>query len=302
MIHLIEITNPFNPQKDCRKTELKAGKTILNTLKIMRPQFKEFALPTICLLNGEPKLREEWSKKKLKDGDILSFVTLPQGAIAITVGIVILLLASQILFAPSVPNIQPPHVSETPEADPVYSLTGRRNKNRLSTPIEVPYGQVRMWPSFGASPFTQYSGNNQFLYQLFCLGQGFFTINETFIEDTPISEFQEITFEYYPPGVPVTLFPDNVETSSEVGSIELLAPNEAGGFVGPFVANTAFTLANILEVDLTFPKGLYFSEDDGTLSNLTITVDIQFREIDDGGSPIGSFVSFPTFTPKQLIF
>jgi len=295
MIHVVEITNPWNPHQDCRKTELESGKTIREYLEILRPGFVEFSLPTICILDGIPKLRKSWLTDKLKDGQVLVFHTQPEGGISSVVGIVVMLLAS-FLGSTDTPVAQPPSVSETPEADPVYSLSGRRNKNRLSTPIEVAYGRTRMWPAFAAAPFTQYSGNDQFLYQLFCLGQGFFTINETFIEDTPIDQFQEITLEYSPPGTSVTLFPDNVETSTEVGSLELLAPNEGGGLVGPFVANTAFTLANILEVDVFLPKGLYFSEDDGSLSSLTITALFERQEIDDLGDPIGGWVTLVNFS------
>jgi len=297
MINLVMVNNPFCPYQDCCNSEHEAGKTIREYLEIMRPGFIEFDLPTICFLDGKIQMREAWVKNKVKDGAIIVFATQPQGATAILIGVVVLLLASQILLAPSVPSIQPLTVSETPEADPVYSLTGRRNKNKLGLPIEVSYGKTRMWPSFAAAPFTQYSGNDQFLYQLFCLGQGFFTINNTFIEDTPISQFQEIEIQFAQPGEQITLFPDNVETSSEVGSIELPGTNEAGaGPVGPFVANSSGTLANILEVDITLPQGLYFQGDDGSLSANEVFVNISAQEIDDLGDPIGSPILFPIFT------
>lgn len=298
MIHLVEVTNPFNPNQCKRQTELPSGKTILDTLKAIHPDFVEFSLPTICLLNGIAMMRDTWTKHILKDKDILVFTALPRGSLlGGVVGIVVTLLGSLFGGGQETPSIQPTRTNETPEADPVFSLSGRQNRTRLSTPIQVSYGKTRMWPSFGATPFTQYSGNAQFLYQLFCLGQGNFTINETFIEDTPISQFKDVTIEYTAPGGQVTLFPDNVETSSEVGSIELLASNEVGaGIVGPFVANTAFTLANVIEIDVTLPQGLYFSNDAGNLDSRTALARFNFRPIDDSGAPLGPFVLLVQFT------
>jgi hypothetical protein len=123
------------------------------------------------------------------------------------------------------------------------------------------------------------------------LGQGYYdTAGATVqIEDTEISNFDDITHEFYSPGDDVTLFPDNVEISGEVGNIELFGPNEPeyDSWVGPYAANASGTDTTKLELDLVFPAGLYFAGDSGDLTAKTVTVSIEYREIDDTGAPVG---------------
>jgi hypothetical protein len=110
----------------------------------------------------------------------------------------------------------------TPNPSPTYNLTAQGNTARLEQPIPVQYGRVLSYPDFAAQPYYEYVGEEQFLYQLLCLGCGEFDIEEIRIEDTPISAFAEITYEVVQPGGDVTLFPTSVVTSTEVSGQELL--------------------------------------------------------------------------------
>ena len=110
---------------------------------------------------------------------------------------------------------------------PTYSLTAQGNSARLDQPIPVQYGRILSWPDLAAQPYTEYSGSEQYLYQLLCLGHGDFDIEQIRIEDTPISAFTEIEAEIVPPGSAVTLFPTAVVTSTEVSGQELLGRADA---------------------------------------------------------------------------
>jgi hypothetical protein len=180
----------------------------------------------------------------------------------------------------------------------VFDLKGQYNQVRLGNPIEVPYGRNRLWPSIAAREYNKYVNNDQYRYSLYCLGQGSYGIEALQIEDTALADFQDVTYGVYGPGEQVTLFPDNVVTSIEVATIELLGPNEVGyaGVSGPFTVNAAGTLTNHLEVDVVLPNGLYLLANDGTLGDLTVTALFEYRLIDDAGAALGVWTTLSSFT------
>ncbi|MDC1268170.1 host specificity factor TipJ family phage tail protein [Gammaproteobacteria bacterium] len=311
MAKIIFQYDPFSPAKVIE--EIIHSSSVRSWVNEKFPNTKEFPFPTICILNNEPVLREDWGKP-LNENDVVRFVCQPgfQAIPAIVwwiVGAVAVGLAfTALLPAPVVGDLSQ---SEIGDADPVYSLRGQRNQNKLGSFIEDPYGLVRLWPSLAASSYTRFNGNNQDLYLLLCLGQGYFdTVSaEVKIEDTLISNFEDIEYAFYEPGDDVVLFPDNVHTNEEVINFQLLAPNQPDvpvedpltpgdgvGWFGPYAANVAGTLTDNLEVDLAFPTGLYFSNDNGSLSLVSLTIEIQYREINSSGSPIGSYNSFNDFS------
>lgn len=114
-------------------------------------------------------------------------------------------------------------------ASPTYNLAGQGNQARIGQPIPVMYGRNMIYPDFGAQPYTEYAGNEQYLYQLFVVGQGEYDIEQIRLEDTVIESsaiedggiydatgaFEEIQYQIcYNQNV--TLYPSNVINSVEV--------------------------------------------------------------------------------------
>jgi len=320
MAHIIEISNPFEPFNDTRCSDVPEGITLRAWLEIRFPGFEKFDRPTLVTLNGNGLMQKDWATRPLAKDDIVNVIALPGTAVqALYVLYAILVVASVVMALNAKQQI--PTQGQMPEADPVYALKGQRNQIRLGEPIEVAYGRPRMWPSYAAVPYNKYQNNQQWLFQLFCLGQGKFSIEETNIEDTPTSAFQDVEVEICPPGTPVTLFPDNVVTSVEVSNIELFGPNEpdSGGTwiedspgdedfgipatghyaitnAGPFVANPSNTQTDKIELDLSFPRGLFVQNDNGGLDPMTVTAVFEARQINDAGLPVGTWFTLATFT------
>lgn len=320
MAHIVEVGNPFDPLKDTRVTEHPGGVTIREWLRLrFGAGFVDFAQPTICVRNGRAVMRRDWDER-IEPGDVVNFVACPANPIVVLYVLYAVLVVATVVIAINAKQALP-NQGQTPEADPVYTLKGQRNQVRLGEPIEVPYGRVRMWPSYASQPYNKYQDNQQWLYQLFCLGQGDFNVESINIEDTPVGNFQDVEYELCPPGTPVTLFPDNVVTSVEVGNIELFGPNEPEGngvwvedsegdpdfdieptghyaysMAGPFVANPTLTQTDKIELDVTLPRGLYVSQDNGGLGNATVTALFEAREIDDAGAPVGSWFTLANFS------
>lgn len=320
---VITVSNPFAPH--AHRTVATVGRR--RRLRALAPKTN---LPFICLLNGKPVLRHTWNRK-VRHGDHVAFVTLVQGgggdggsnpiatvmmlalvisaqplgvwgasmmglgqgAVAfVSAGIVMTgsMLINSMLPKPSAPTPQTAAALSSPS--PTYSLGAQGNTARVDQPIPVIYGRHIVYPDFAGQPYAEFSGNEQFLYQLFCIGQGEYTIEQIRIEDTVIANFEEITYEIVAPGGTVTLFPSNVTNSAEVSGQELLTST----VVGPFTANAAGSLINYIGIDLIMPRGLYYAESTGALSQKSVVVKVEARLIDNSGSPLGSWTTLATET------
>jgi len=293
-------------------------------------------LPYICLVNGAPLLRAGW-RRRVRDGDQVAFVTLPQGggngsqvlavvamiAVSIwapyaggwmatqlgTAGLApVFTGATMVAGAALISAVIPPPKPASANAplagpSPTYSLQAQGNMARLEAAIPVQYGRMMCYPDFAAQPYAEYVGNNQFLYQLLCIGQGEYDVEAIRIEDTPLSSWEEITYEVVQPGGTLTLFPANVVTSSEVAGQEMLT----GTYLGPFVANAPATQCNAIGVDFVMPRGLYFANSSGGLDDVSVSYQVEAQPINDAGASIGSWVvlgtetfTAATSTPQRL--
>ncbi len=278
MFHVFEVTNPISPTDGVERQAYESGAT----LGSIAGRYREDTWLCIAFLDGKRfyPLREEWDFIVMNDNDSVWFVP----HVGATAFFILSALISVVSIFVSL-TLTPPDVADQPEADPVFDLTGQKNQNRLGKVIEDGYGSPRLWPSYGAMPYNQYVGNDQIQLNLFCLGHGSWDVTGLFIEDTPFSDFSDIEYEIALPGEIINLFPNNVETSTEVSGsgIYMPADNEPEvGYIGPFTANSAGSEATRLEVDIVCPLGVYgIGGGDGKLNLTTIAVDFEYREVGD---------------------
>lgn len=245
---VIRLPNPFDPAHR-EVAVLRRGLRIRRLMPRNRP--------VLALLNGRPLMRASW-RRRLRDGDRLAIVFLPRGgggssggsnplrlvlslalmafapwAAAGLLGTTTALVGTTLLGQVTTLGIYmagnalinavlpPPGSTGLPEASPTYSLQAQGNAARLDAPIPVQYGRLKAYPDFAAQPYAEYAGNEQYLYQLLCLGAGAFEIEQILIEDTPISSFSEIEVQIAGPGEEITLFPTAVASSVEVSGQEM---------------------------------------------------------------------------------
>jgi sulfur carrier protein ThiS len=310
--------DPFHPHRSREVRELTGPAQI----KHLAPKTKQ---PFIILRNGEAVLRADWDQV-ISTGDLLSIVLLPQGggddggsnvlqvilmivvavlsfytggavgaaygagygaAAQAAVGIVGAVLVNALVPPPKPQGLNSQAGGDSVAASPTYNIAAQGNAARLEGAIPIQYGRMVIYPDFAAAPYVEYAGNEQYLYQLFCIGVGRFDVGQIRIEDTAIENFEEVQYEIVGPGEVLDLFPSAVTTSVEVSGQEALTGVE----IGPFVANAAGTLTTRIAVDLVFPRGLYLAEDNGSLSPKTVNLTISARKVDDDGSPIGAWVA-----------
>ena len=317
MTYFNYFTNPFNLNKGRISKTLPKNQTIW---KIVNTQKIDLSRPVICFVNGVTKLRRDWSSP-LSSKDVVSFVALPLGGggggsnpikAVLTVALIVatvytggavgaaygavwggvaaagVSMAGGILINTFVPTPKPALNGMTSSAytqSPTYSLQAQGNEARLGNPIPVIYGRHLIYPDFASQPYYRYIDNEQYVYQLHCIGQGEYDIEQIRIEDTPISSFEEITCQVIRPSEKNTLFDEDVITSAEVAGQELLK----GEICGPFILNSAETMITKIEVDVAFQRGCYYANDSGGLSSKTIQWKIEVRSIDDNDAPLGEW-------------
>lgn len=266
------------------------------------------------------------------------------------------MLMNAVVPPPAVANNS---MANLPAASPTYNIQAQGNSARLGGPIPVQYGRVRVYPDFAAQPYVEYSSNEQYLYQLMCIGQGEYSVEAVQINNSPISSFANVSYEVIPPGSSTTLFPANVTQSSEVsgqalntqtgtysqsgttitvtatahglsvgntvylnfksgsaatGSFAVASAPTADTFtvtsttattsgsvligktIGPFVANSATTFCKYIGIDLVASRGMYYANDSGGLDSRTATISVEAQEVDQSGTPTGSWVTLGTET------
>lgn len=356
MANLVICRNPFRPQLDREVSPIRAGAridTVLRAGSMITGRGKKIhrSRRFIVQVNGEYVLQDAWCRR-IQSDDIVVVSLLPAGGggggsnplqAVLTIAIIVAsaytggavgalygatagsLASAGVMLAGSmlINAVLPPPSSSAAammnreSGSPSYSISASGNNARLMEAIPVLYGRFRIYPDFAASPYTENSGNQQYLYQLFCVTQGELSIESVRIEDTPIGNFAEVQYEIIPPGGAVTLFPDNVVTSEAVQGLELQGENERPSDApdnwtnvqGPFVASPAGSQANVIAVDIVLAQGLFYTNDNGSLSAATVSWSIMAQPIDDDGTAIGSAfqlaaesLSLATADPQVLTY
>ena len=318
-MQIVKVSNPFNLAKsevfNCLATE-----TTINRL-VEIYQINSGNTPFICLVNGNPVLRAEWNSLKIRSNDHIAFIHLLQGGggggsnplrVVGMVALVVATVASygaasaawgtvwgatvaagvsigggmliNALVPPPKPTLNGTSYSVSSQS-PTYSLQAQGNQARLGNPIPVIYGRHLVYPDFASQPYYEYIDNEQYVYQLHCIGQGEYDIEKIMIEDTPISSFKEITYEILPPNTKNTMFAEDVVTSTEISGQELLKDE----IIGPFILNPSETTVSKIGIDVAFQRGLYYANDNGSMSNKSVTWKVEARKIDDEDNALGEW-------------
>ena len=318
-MQIVKVSNPFNLAKsevfNCLATE-----TTINRL-VEIYQINNGNTPFICLVNGDPVLRAEWNSLKIRSNDHIAFIHLLQGGggggsnplrVVGMVALVVATVASygaasaawgtvwgatvaagvsigggmliNALVPPPKPTLNGTSYTVSSQS-PTYSLQAQGNQARLGNPIPVIYGRHLVYPDFASQPYYEYIDNEQYVYQLHCIGQGEYDIEKIMIEETPISSFKAISYVILPPNTKNTMFAEDVVTSTEISGQELLKDE----IIGPFILNPSETTVSKIGIDVAFQRGLYYANDNGSMSDKSVNWKVEARKIDDEDNALGEW-------------
>lgn len=173
-------------------------------------------------------------------------------------------LAAAALFPPVLP---PVNDMRGVEDSPTYSISNGSNRARPFEPMPCVLGAHRVFPDYGAKTYTEFQGNDQYLYQVFHFGLTDITLSDYRIGDTPITDYADYNLQESVDGV-LTLFPANVD--SQAGA--------ALTFGAGWISRTSSPDATALAIELS---GFLFHSGDNGLGPLSVTIGIEYRMVGD---------------------
>jgi sulfur carrier protein ThiS len=242
-IKLLACADPFQPHRR-GLSELPSGRTVRDCL---RSADMADGRPAVVSINGVWVLQAEWERPiesgavvvavrlvaggknaglwvsigMIAIGAVLLFTPLAGVGVALIAGGVVGLASSLLIQTPRVPS-----ALQFESGSPTYALDVV-NRRRIGEPIPVLYGTHRIVPDLIANPYTEYDSNDQYLFMVLCLGNGEFDIDEVRIAESVVTRLSNFTSQIVEPGDTLTLFEDNVSTSSLVQGQLLRATNDA---------------------------------------------------------------------------
>lgn len=176
------------------------------------------------------------------------------------------------------------------EVQPTYSLSGGRNGQRLWQPMALVLGQPYCVPDLAAQSYTEFVGEDQYLYQIFHGGFNLQRIETMRIGQTAIGSFEGVT--KYAKGLPES---SGYITGLPNSSVDTLAGGllDAPSGTGAWVQRT--TSPNTLSIGIDLEMSLFgVNSSNGAYVGKSVALEVQYAA---AGS--GNWVGVPTGASYQ---
>ncbi|WP_130617988.1 host specificity factor TipJ family phage tail protein [Dyella amyloliquefaciens] len=239
-------------------------------------------------LGGIELPRAFWPKLRPRMGQRLEITAFPQGGgnnnkLLKLVVIIVAIVATFVTRNPQVGMailslgftavnllVPPPQPKQAGAMDPfntLASLTGTQNQASPYSPIPLVIGTCVFYPPHAALPYTEISGDDQYLRMMLDCGYGDLDVSDIKIGETPIESYDDVEWEVT---TTPTLFTQDVYELS-VGTV---LNNDSDSDTRTGQAGSAE-----MSVDLQFPNGLYGFNSDGDKIYAGVNVDIAYRKV-----------------------
>ena len=150
-------------------------------------------------------------------------------------------------------------------ASPTYSLSGGQNRMRPYESMSVVMGSHRLVPDMASRPYTEYHGEDQYLYQIFHLGLSSLYISDWKIGTNPISNYTSYGWCYQNQYGNIVAFPNNVDSTAGA------ALENSAGWI------TRTTSPNTYRIGIDIEGSLYYANDSGGLDATSVQIRVQYR-------------------------
>jgi len=196
----------------------------------------------------------------------LTYGTLLSGAISMVGRLAISALAPP-------PKQSNAGIITNPSESPTMFIEGARNSILKYGVVPVCLGKNRMFPPQAALPYTETSGGEQYVRQLFCWGYGErLVVRDLKIGETEIAEFDEVSLSHRFQGdlhQGTSLYTDDVSQNDLSILIE-----QADGWT----LRTTEPDVDEAIIDITFPQGLCEYNTEGARTSFQVELEWQFAE------------------------
>jgi len=329
MIDVAIVPHPFAVERVQHK--INSGKTISQIINNLQP-LSDFKKNAHVYLNGDYIPQDKWSGVRPKSGTIITIRMVPMGggggggksplrtvlslavmagtsylsgglagffgnstflgisAAKIAVGGVNLLgrLALNAIAPPPKPRFSANKESAT------LFIQGAKNQAMPFGRVPKVLGKHRFVPPFGALPYTETLGNDQYMRLLFVWGYGPLTISDLKIGETPIAEFSDVEIETrqgYDTDVPITLYSNSVLQND----MQVSLTSAAG-----YITRTTEANADEISIDITLPRGLVKFDSRGNKTTTYVSIEVQYA-VTGSGAWINAEATSPAIqiTAKQ---
>lgn len=173
-------------------------------------------------------------------------------------------LGGSLLINAICPPQTPVTGATTSSIDNLQSLTGSSNQANPYGAIPCVFGSPLVYPTFAAAPFTELSGDDQYLRMLFDCGYGTVSPSDFQIGTSDLSAFTDVEYQV---GTSPSLY------SQDIGEVSVGATLNTDGTTA---TRTSAANADELAVDLAFPSGLIGVDSKGNSVNVSCKLRIEF--------------------------
>ncbi len=184
------------------------------------------------------------------------------------------------------------------------SITGSRNSAGPYKVIPKVLGRHRITPYYGAQPYTELVGQDQYLRMLFVIGYGPLELSDHRIGETDLYEYLEAGDDIeirqgYDDDQPLTIFPGTV-SSADVGATL--------SFAAGWITQTTLLNTDEIAIELLFPAGLVEFDSDGSRSDRTVQFEVEYAVAGSGTwltvnpNIYSEGKTFPAFRPPGKIW
>jgi len=245
----------------------------------------------ICI-DGVPIAEDQYEWLAPTANEVVTIRSLARGGDGKNIGLIVigtLLIAASFFLGPAGPYVAafgfsllttglagliapaPPKLNENKgNADPLVStITGSRNTANPFGAIPRILGYHKIYPPYGALPYTEVFDNEQYMRLLFINGYGPLEITDIKIGETPIDEFSDVDYDVFE-GRPADGAPVYYTKAVDEETFNILLV--AG------VWNTRTTSVDCIEivVDIVCPTGLIWIQDDGDRKWAYVVMEVEY--------------------------
>lgn len=165
------------------------------------------------------------------------------------------------LFPPPKPALQ--NASRGTKESPTYSIHAGSNRARAFDPMPLIFGTHKIFPDLGAQPYTEFKGDDQYLYQVLHFGLSDTVLSNYKIGETALTEFSDYEVEESDMTGVLELFPGNVDSVS-------------GAALTYNTTVTRTTSTDTTEIQLDITGTLFVVDQNGATQTMPAAIEIEY--------------------------
>lgn len=166
-----------------------------------------------------------------------------------------------------------PRPTQSRTESPSYNLSAARNGLTPYAPVPVVLGTHRMVPPYGAAPYTEIVGNDQYLRFILIWGYGPVDVTSIKVGNTAIEDYSGVQMEHDFAGSASTLGLYPADATQEDLTIRLTTT---------YTSRTTALNTTEFGMTVTFTQGLFRANDGGGRSNISVQLIGEYRLVGSG--------------------